>query len=730
MTTSRRAPMPPRRSALLTLATGALLATACASSTGDTGTPAAGTETPPTLASGATLARDPGSTPLGNSNKARVFGVVDVARLGNTVAVLLVDQVTGLTGSSPNPNCPLTCPPVTSNTNSFSFQILVSPDLGATWGAPLPVPAWPSPTVLSPAPMPSGILLGGLSTALRAYVVHDYSSPSPLASPIAQRTVRELNLGTGRYVANVALDDVLLSSGFGQRGATPAGFDSFTGGTAPGLYNATLTWDSVALSAATITHRVQATSTVYRYPDIWTSSNGATWVTAQPEGTQVCIYRVTPSGSMTPSRTCWGDSLFPPEIGSPTASLEVVETTRGPMLCANRPASNGHVVAALIDSTPVALDLGAINPPRRDPGVHARYGGLVLGNSLAASSALDITSTGVDQLSFPATPCSTSTCGSDQVQLGWLLGLPGGDLLAFYVVETGAFSEGLYGTQTTSHPLLVTRRVTPARAAYGAGPPSLAARPAPSLMNACTVMSSCFGTARQACVNVFQVSSLTAPNRNQLLTSYTSGCATLAPLWPDASLPGRSGCVPGCNGNVAVTCSGSTVATATDCSRTHATCGVTAGTGTLACGDGSATLSCGTCSANGGAVTCDRPVPTVTGCAALGRSCQVTTTGPLCPIPTACTNEVSCSGDTLTRCVEGSFRTTDCAEHGQTCTTANGGACVSASPYPACAAGTFTEACDGTRALYCSGGTLLASDCAVLGFGRCTVVGGEARCAP
>src|SRR5205807_139062 len=119
---------------------------------------------------------DGGSVPLGNANRSRAFGVVDSARLGNTIAVLLVDQVTGLTGSSPNPNCPLTCPPVTSNTTSFSFQLLVSSDLGATWGSPIPVPAWPSPTVLSPPPMPSGILLGGLSSAIRAYLVHDYKS--------------------------------------------------------------------------------------------------------------------------------------------------------------------------------------------------------------------------------------------------------------------------------------------------------------------------------------------------------------------------------------------------------------------------------------------------------------------------------------------------------------------------------------------------------------------------
>jgi hypothetical protein len=457
-------------------------------------------------------------------------------------------------------------------------------------------------------------------------------------------------------------------------------------------------------------------------------------VAAQPEGTQVCAYRVTPSASMTPSRTCWADALFPPEIGSATAIVEVVEATRGPMLVSvNRRASDGHVIAALIDSSPLALDLGVFDVPRRDPGVHARYGGLLVGSSVGLASGaplIDVTSTGVDQVTLPSTPCSTVTCGGSDVQLAWLLELTGGDALAFYVVETGAFEGGLYGTQTTSHPLLVVQRVTPTRTAFGGTPPSLAARAAPGLMNACTVMSSCFGTSRQACVNVFQLSTFTAPTRNQLLTTYTSGCIAMAPLWPDASWPGRSGCVPGCSGNVAVTCTGSTVASATDCGRYDSTCGVTPGSGVLACNDGSATLTCGACSARGGAVTCDRPVPTVTGCAALGRTCQVTTTGPICPIPTPCTNEVSCSGNTLTKCVEGSLRTTDCAEHGQSCTTASGGGCVSASPYPACAGGTFVETCDGTRALYCSGSTLLASDCAVLGFTRCTVVGGQARCAP
>jgi len=669
------------------------------------------------LAPGAAIVRDPGGKGLSNV-ASRSFGVLDVARQGNTIAVLVVDGTVASSGSSV----------------SF-YDLLISRDLGVTWAPPIPIPAWPTGTALQPDPIPEGVVLAPVTGGgVRAFIAHRYY----YSFNSSERTLRELSLTTGRFLANPGLDDWLLTDQFVQRGTTAAGFWSATTSTActPQPYCSSLEWYSVALSTATPTNKGLLTSQARAYPGSWNTGNAVTWVSAQPEGAQLCVYRVTPSSSMTPSRTCYASSLFAPEIGTPAASIEVVNSSRGPILVGYTPrASDGHVMAAALEPSPISLDLGKIPQLTRDPGIHDRYGSFLLGSSQGlqtGASMLDVTTTGVDQIGgVPPTPCAAGACGTGSVDLAWLQVLPGGEALAFYVVETGSWSSGPSGTQTTSHPLLVTLKATLTRTPLGGTPPSLAANAAPGRLNACTAMSSCFGTTRQSCVDFFSPKPgiPLPPNRNQLLTAYTSGCAVLGPLWPEAALPGTAGCTSGCRGNVAVTCSGTTVATATDCGRYWSTCGVAAGTGTLGCGDGSPSLPCNACSANGSAVTCDRPVPTALGCVQLNSTCSVTAAGPVCgPLP-ACGNQPSCSGDTLTTCVNGTLRATYCGDLGLTCTTAGGGACESLSPHAACVAGTFAETCDGTKALYCSGGSLLSSDCALLGFARCTVVSGEARCA-
>ena len=676
-----------------------------------------------TLAPGAVVVDDAGEAPLGSAIAKRDLLLADVARLGSTL-VALVDLY--------NETPPLTGGDTSTIVTSQAFGLLMSSDAGATW-TNLGALGWPGDSVLTSTPMPMGVMLAaGVPTGLRAYVVGRFQLNSINAQP--QRTLREYDLVKQRYLANPTVDDVLFSDGFAQSGTTGVDFASFTGGMgAASTYIATLSWNSVALGTSTLSSKTMQTATAFRYPDIWTTHNGGSWFAADDDGTQVCVYRVTPSSSLTPTRTCKANALYPPEVGTPRADFAVVDSSRGPLLVGhNTRAADGHVIAATLDAAPIALDLGVGSPPGRDPGIHPLWGGFVRLEGAAAQGIVDVTATGIDQITVPATPCVADDCGGADSVFNRLLPLSDGTTLAFYTLEAGAFSSGLHGQQVTSHPIVVAMPVTPTRTPLPGQSLTGVATVATGLENACTAMASCFGVSRATCIATFASEALPSTSKNKLLLMYTSGCAALADIWPDVGWVGRTGCVAGCTGNVAVTCAtggaaGATIATATDCDRYAATCASVGGM--PACGDGSASLPCGTCDAMGSAVTCDGPVPIARPCTSRASVCAATTAGPVCASSTACTNEVSCSGTSLSHCVEGHFKITDCGEIGQTCTTDGGGACVSTTPYAPCADHTFTERCEGTRAIYCSGATLQSTDCAALGFPGCKVVGNEAICA-
>jgi hypothetical protein len=139
------------------------------------------------------------------------------------------------------------------------------------------------------------------------------------------------------------------------------------------------------------------------------------------------------------------------------------------------------------------------------------------------------------------------------------------------------------------------------------------------------------------------------------------------------------------------------------------------------------------CDPSGRPVSCDDHLNYGPACSALGLECIVEGfesrcrgTGSACtwendsPYPDVDYEGVSCSGSTLSACVEGNVADLRCECFGPSFSCQNMGQVFFCGSADECDPRTHVKTCSGTEVEFCNGGKLTRIDCAALGFTGCS----------
>lgn len=484
----------------------------------------------------------------------------------------------------------------------------------------------------------------------------------------------------------------------------------------------------------------------------WITVDGRTWsgfLDRKTTHLESCLVTTRLGASPPLESSCSGRLFWPGELSVASTSFPL-PTPRGLALMSS---SGGHAWAALPSSTPeeppTLVDLGEGRPLQDPYDVdHFRFAGFVpvfregLPPTDPARSVLrrPAANGGVEELPFPLDPCvEGGPCGEDPRNIsshGMLRGLfdlGGGEYVAIWI---GDAVPG-FGDK----PVLVATReratVRPAQvtSATQSGPFIAApeARVGTPLERQCARAVGC-GQFRNfpACVQELLSASSTHSARFLAATD----CAAIA-AW------GQTGCVPRCEGSVAVTCS--PALQQRDCAAEGGRCEFD-GTGRPTCMPLASPVGrCGRC-AGSTAITCSEGRASATDCAASGAECVESEVG-----MDATGNRITQAACSFGVCEEGvSFQCTaegaslacsdlgvhralarvDCSRLELPCSET--AAC--GPRWNDCPLG-YNDQCQGPYSVWCMGGAIRFADCRTLGSSRCEpsgnyIVGFASRCVP